>query len=201
MYTIVLAIRFPVQRLGVTNFLQTDFDQINVIEANHADDVLKIAFEPSVDLVILDPELLDLALHRFFEKRAGIASTVPVFVYSDDQERIFANIFIGIGAVGYLEQRCGRDQFIDAIRIILKGGTYLSDKMRINHNQSDTGNNLTITENNILYYLLKGHKLSKISTVMNISSSTASTHKSRAFRKLSINNVKQFLEIAGRNKH
>lgn len=194
MYTIVLAMRYPVQRLGISSNIYSAFKEVKIIEAGNEENVVNVALGPSTDLVILDPDLLGTKMHEFFVQQDR--ATTPVLVYSTGDERLFAGFFIRMGAAGYIEQRCSRDQLIAAVSTVLQGHTYLSDSIRKNYLEGSKHHTLTITEGKILYYLLKGYLPKSISEIMNISLSTINTHKSHIFRKLSVTSRKQLMEMA-----
>jgi len=89
---------------------------------------MKIVSGCGIELVILDPELSRITLYKLFKKRTGLTSMPPILVYSDDDEQVFADTYIRMGAAGYLEQKCRPDQMIKTIGVRLKGNIYLSEE-------------------------------------------------------------------------
>lgn len=129
MYTIVLAIYYPIHRIGIMSFVRSGFDDVKVIEVDNGKDLMKLLAEDLVDMVILDPALPCIAIQKLIKKRRGASAMPPVLIYSEGDELTFATTFIRMGAAGYIEQKCREDQMIHAIRIILQGSKYISNRV------------------------------------------------------------------------
>lgn len=140
MYTIVVAIPYPIYRIGVIDLVCSYLSGVTIMEISHVEELMKVSLDPSIDLIILEPDFPGVRLQHFFGSRAGQASVAPVLMYSKSDELLVADMFVRMGAAGYVEQKSRSGQLIHAIRMILNGATYISDKVRANGNPDLTGN-------------------------------------------------------------
>lgn len=133
MYTVILAIYYPIHRLGLVSFIRSGFDDVNIVEVNNGKELMQIIAERLIDLVILDPALPGITLQKLIKKRRGARMLPSVLIYSEGDELVFATTFIHMGAAGYIEQNCREEQLIHAIRVILQGSKYISNRVWENY--------------------------------------------------------------------
>jgi|SRR5215217_3065765 len=132
MHTIVLATPFPIHRIGIETIIRPYFSEVKLIEIQDGEDLIRLLAHREVDLIIVDPMLPDLLIKRLFEMREPLKSRPPILVYSEDDELLVGGKFIHMGATGFIEQKCSREQLISAISTVLNGDIYLSEKVWAN---------------------------------------------------------------------
>lgn len=120
----------PMMRLGLGQFLTQDGDLCICGEAPDAAAALKGIERIRPDLVLLDITLegrsgLDL-LRDLRLRFPGI----PVLVHSMHDEMIYAERALAAGARGYLMKQETGEKVRVAVRQVLNGQTYLSDRLR-----------------------------------------------------------------------
>jgi DNA-binding NarL/FixJ family response regulator len=131
---------------------------------------------------------------------------LPALVYSMHDESVFAERALKAGARGYLMKDQPAEVLIEAIRKILAGNLYFSDKIitsllgRINNIVSGGDQHpikrLTDRELEIFQLIGEEMKNSKIATKLNISIKTVEAHREHIRRKLDIIDSSELIKYA-----
>ena len=89
--------------------------------------LMGLAFAPA-DLVIVDLSLQDSAGLELIKALQRLHSSLPVLVLSMHDESLYAERVFRAGARGYINKRESAQKVIDAIRRVLEGKLYVSEK-------------------------------------------------------------------------
>lgn len=126
---IVVVDDHPVFRQGVKALLQQCKEYLVCGEAEDAHDAMKVIGQLQPDLVTLDLSLKSAnGLNVLKDIRVQFPK-VKVLVISMHDEVVFAPRVLKAGAWGYLMKEVVVDGFLDAIRKVLSGEIYVSEKM------------------------------------------------------------------------
>jgi two-component system, NarL family, invasion response regulator UvrY len=154
------------------------------------------------DLLILDINMPLMSFQQF-EHLLRSYPNVPILMYSQNSEDQHALRYLKEGAAGYVEKSAEDDVLLSAIRKILKGDRYFSQKvlsLMLERLQGKNNNNpfdlLSNREYDVALLMLKGIGMSEIGDQLHLSPSTVSTYKSRLFEKLKVRNNVEFIELA-----
>lgn len=113
-------------------------------------------------------------------------------------ERDFAERAYRSGARGYLDKASPPEEFVEAVRRIVRGKSYVSRdyaETLLHHLGSapSDAQRLTDREDSVVRLYASGKKLSEIGAALNLSVKTVSTYKVRAMEKLGVENNAELL--------
>jgi DNA-binding NarL/FixJ family response regulator len=187
----------PMMRLGLGHFLTQDGDISICGEAPDAAAALAGIERIHPDLVLLDISLegrsgLDL-LRDLRLRFPGI----PVLVHSMHDEMIYAERALAAGARGYLMKRETGEKVRVAVRQVLRGETYLSDRLRARAPARAAGRtsrqpaltpigSLSQREFEVFRLIGCGHTNQEIAAQLHISLKTVEAHREHIKRKLNV---------------
>jgi DNA-binding NarL/FixJ family response regulator len=196
----------PIFRMGLTDLIEQEKD---LMVCGHAEDVpeaRRAISKLDPDMVIVD---LSLKTSNGFDLVRQLMQTrkdLPVLVLSMHDESVHAERCLLAGARGYINKEETSESVIRAIRQILKGEIFLSEKMTSNilkkfkNRPSDLGESpiqsLSPRELEVLYLIGKGLSSSAIASRLNLSVKTIGTHKERIKEKLGIKSSSELLRHA-----
>jgi len=118
----------PLVRERLAQLIAQQADLTVCGEADSASAALMgLAFAPA-DLVIVDLSLQDSAGLELIKALQRLHSSLPVLVLSMHDESLYAERVFRAGARGYINKRESAQKVIDAIRRVLEGKLYVSEK-------------------------------------------------------------------------
>jgi len=172
-------------------------DALNELLAEHCEMVgtvldgsslLSVALERRPDLIIADLSMPGLSgVEAVGElRRAGVtAKIIIVSMYGDPR---VAKQAIAAGASAFVAKQGAGEELLTAIRVVLKGGSYISP--HIAERMARTGvterplATLTPRQREVLQFIAKGHSAKEIAAALNLSPRTVETHKYEIMRAL-----------------
>lgn len=202
MTTILIADDHVTVRLGLEILLKEciNHNAYRIEQASTGNEVLLQLSTREFDVLIMDifmPEPNGLFL---LEKALSLQPHLKVLVISINPENLFMPAVLRMGALGYINKNEKDAELKAALKTILAGNVYTSAKMRhVLLNQKDDAsvfNQLTPRELDIIYLLLQGKGMQEISKQLSIHSSTTSTLKGRAFKKLGVTSFIELEQLA-----
>ncbi len=142
-----------------------------------------------VDVCIIDISMPDESgLSLLKNLPSGIAS----IMLSVHDSPAMAEKALEYGAQGYLSKRCSPNELIQAIRISVAGGCYLTKDIARKLTRIAGGNNfqqLTKREKQIAELLAQGMSVKAIAAELNLSYKTVHVHRANALNKLGVKNT------------
>lgn len=205
MLKILIADDHSIVRLGTSLLLKDEFGEVEIFEASNFEQVISLTSERQFDLILLDINMpggdnLDMIPSIQLRNKH-----VKILVFSSYDESVFAMRYIQAGASGYLSKDTEEEVVIHAVKTVLKGDKYISDKLvqqQLNNisNQKNEIATLSDREWEILNLLVKGNSTSEIAHLLNLRLNTISTYKVRIFQKLNVNNIVELIEKVKLNK-
>src|SRR5215510_3881056 len=197
----------PIVRQGLAQMLQQEADLTVCGEAEDAQQALQAIAELHPDLVLVDLSLKGgsgLALVRALKARQ---STVPVLVVSMHDESLYVERVIRAGARGYIMKQEATDTMMGAIRRVLRGEIYVSDKMMtkllgrlLPGDSPDTPTSilerLSNRELEVFRLIGEGHSTRHIAAVLHVSIKTVESHRAHIKEKLQLNDTTELVRYA-----
>ena len=131
---------------------------------------------------------------------------LPVLVLSMHDETLFAERALRAGARGYVMKREALDNFIIAVRTVLRGEIFISPNMSkrmvLAHLHGATGETsspiakLTDRELEVLQLLGEGKEVKEIADRLRLSAKTVEAHRAHIKEKLQLQNARQVARFA-----
>lgn len=198
---ILLADDHSVVRRGVALILRETFGNVTIAHAESFDEVLKLLPEEKPQVLVLDINLPGGNSATMVEKAKKVLPELKVLMFSAFDEEQYALRYLHAGADGYLNKLSSEDKIIEAIRTLLNGGKYISEKVKdkilentIYNTPANPLELLSNREMEIAGMMADGLGNLEIANKLSIQMSTVSTYKNRIFEKLGVNNVISLVE-------
>jgi DNA-binding NarL/FixJ family response regulator len=186
----------PLVRSGIRSIIQLESDLEICGEAESQEQALELVQREQPDLVLVDITLKNSSgLTLLKELQANYPHILTLAVSMHD-EYTYAVRCLKAGAKGYIMKQAGTERIRDAIRCVLEGGTYLSEKMTASAvEQLGTGRApgvsspvevLSNRELELFQLTGQGKEIAEIAEVMQISPRTVEVHRSHIKKKLGL---------------
>ncbi len=118
----------PLVREWLTQLVNQQPDLVVCGEAESAPAALEALATASADLVIVDLSLKDSAGLDLIKSLQGVQPAVPTLVLSMHDEALYAERAFRAGARGYVNKRESAQKVVAAVRRVLEGKLYVSEK-------------------------------------------------------------------------
>jgi DNA-binding NarL/FixJ family response regulator len=177
----------PVFRAGLIGLLQHEPDLTVCGEAGDAARTIAAVEKLRPDLVLLDMGLPDRSGLELLKDLHALCPGLPVLIISMHDETLYAERVLRAGGRGYIMKQAGPEKIIDAVRKILGGGTYVSERIstlivqnisgRRTDDPSSSVSRLTDRELEILRLIGEGREAQDIASHLHLSIKTVDTHR------------------------
>ncbi len=196
----------PVVRQGLSLLIDREPDLVVCGAADGAGPALSAMENTQIDLLVLDislegPDGLDL-LKTIRSKH----SRLPVLILSMHDELIYAERAMRAGANGYIMKQEATEKVLIAIRRILQGKVYLSDRltnaMLQQYVRGASAPNpsplvsLTDRELEVFRLIGEGHGTRQIADELHLSVKTIESYQAHIKEKLALRNARELLQHA-----
>ncbi|HPE56364.1 MAG TPA: response regulator transcription factor [Bacteroidales bacterium] len=161
------------------------------------------------DLCIVDMDMPGMNGMVASEKLLAEYPDIKIMILSMHSETSLIKNMVKLGISGYLTKTTDRDEFIFAIRQILKGKSYFSNKIleavakddNPNANQDDLSKigSLSDREREIVQLVCEGLTNKQIGDQLFLSHKTIDNHRTNIMRKLEVHNVVELIRFCIRN--
>ena len=206
MKKILIADDHSIVRLGASMIIQECIPDATIQQAQTYDEVYQQLRDHTFDLLLLDINMPGGNNIKVIKELLDIQPQVKILVFSSYEENIYALRYINAGACGYLNKTTAMSELKNAVESILTRGKYMSDsvkelyirKLTTSKSSFDKSNplhKLSNREMDVAKHLTKGMGILEVAKLMELSSSTVSTYKSRVFEKLNVNNVPELIAL------
>lgn len=206
MKKILIADDHSIVRLGASIIIKECIPEADIQQAQTYDEVYGFLRNQPFDLLLLDINMPGGNNINVIKELLAIQPSVKILVFSSYEESLYALRYINAGACGYLNKTTAMSELKNAIQSIMTGGKYMSDavkelyiqKLTTSKSSFNKGNplhKLSNREMDVAKHLIKGLGILDVAKLMELSSSTVSTYKSRVFDKLNVGNVPELIEL------
>lgn len=206
MNNILIADDHSIVRFGTAVAINESFRDAQVTHASTIKEVYSHLNFKRFDLLLLDINMPGGNNINVIKEILDLQSDIKILVFSSYDENIYALRYIEAGAAGYLNKNTAMEELNNAISSIQERGKYMSPAVRDLYIQKLTStkssidkvnplNKLSNREMDVAKHLIEGHGILEVSNLLDLSSSTVSTYKSRIFEKLGVTNIPELIEL------
>jgi DNA-binding NarL/FixJ family response regulator len=203
---IVVVDDHPLVRRGVAQLLSQEKDLMACGEAENAIQAMEIIAQCKPDAVILDISMKGMNGIELIKNLRKQNSKLPILVVSMHEEIFYAERSLKAGARGYLMKQEATDKVVTALRKILGGEIYLSERMSAKLLSGLVGGefatkvspveSLTDREFEIFNLISKGLGAKQIACDLNLSVKTIEAHKENIKAKLNLSSSAELMGFA-----
>ncbi len=191
-------------RHGIAELLSREPDLQVVAEAGDAEEALRVVGEHALDLAIIDISLPGMSGIDLIKRLAETKPDLPVLIMSMHDESLYSDRAYRAGAKGYVMKQEASDKLLLAIRKVLRGGVYVSDRMQtimlqryLNAGEGVSFiDNLTDREFEILRLIGQGMSVQDIAKKLGRSAKTIEAHRANLREKLGIRKAAELTRFA-----
>jgi len=186
----------PAIRYGMARWLEEQPDLAICGEAGNASQALAAVGELKPELVLADLTMPGGEGLEFIKDMRALHQDVAVLVVSMHDEELYAERALRAGARGYIMKNEGGGKLVEAIRLVLQGKIYLSEKMsgraleifsgvRQREDNASLGK-LTDREFEVFQLIGQGLTMREIGDRLHLSMKTVETHRLHIREKMEI---------------
>ena len=205
---ILLADDHAIIREGLRSLLDKQPDIEVVGAAEDGRKAMELVRELKPDIVIMDISMPNLNGIDATRKIVGKLGDTKVIALSMHSSKRFVTEMLKAGASGYILKECLFNELLEAIRVVLSGGIYLSPritgvvvddylKQLTTENQPQTPA-LTEREREVLQLLAEGKSTKQIALQLHVSGKTIESNRRNIMGKLGIHSVAELTKYAVR---
>jgi DNA-binding NarL/FixJ family response regulator len=202
---IVIVDDHTIVRHGIAELLSREPDLKVVSEAGDAEEALRVIGEnEGLDLAIVDISMPGMSGIDLIKRLVEVRPSLPILVMSMHDESLYSDRAYRAGAKGYVMKQEASDKLLSAVRKVLKGGVYVSDRMQtimlqryLNAGDSVSFiDNLTDREFEILRLIGQGMSVQDIAKRLERSAKTIEAHRANLREKLGIRKAAELTRFA-----
>jgi DNA-binding NarL/FixJ family response regulator len=196
----------PLFRERLAQLINHDLDMEVIGEAESAKDAIQLIRNISPDLAIVDITLKDSSGLELIKSIRALSIGMPVLVLSMHEESLYAERALRAGANGYITKHQTADEVLLAIRRVLAGEVYLSEKMTSGFLKSLTAtgvksitrafDRITDRELEVLDLIGRGHTTRQIADKLQLGAATVDTYRARIKEKMNFRNAAELQHFA-----
>ncbi len=194
----------PLVRTGLAQLIGDCPDLEVCGEAGDMAEALKLVEVTQPDLAIIDLSLAGGSGLDLIERIRSRFKDVLMLVASMHDETLYAERVLAAGARGYINKQEAQDRIIQAVRQVLAGKVYLSQRMtermlsgmvdaRADKRDIDT---LSNRELQVFELIGRGVTSGRIAERLNLSTKTIETHQARIKKKLGLGSAHELTQRA-----
>ncbi len=196
----------PLVRQGLAQFINQEKDMEVCAEASDGHEALQVIEEAEPDLVIVDIEMKGLNGMELVRNMKVQFPDLPVLMLSMHDEGLYAERALRAGARGYLMKEEDPEKVVQAIRIVLGGDVYVSEKATSKilkllsdskaSDQSSTVDRLSDRELEVFKMIGEGYRTRHIASDLHLSAKTVESYKARLKQKLMLKDAAELARYA-----
>jgi DNA-binding NarL/FixJ family response regulator len=205
---IVLVDDHPMTRSGMAYLIGKEEDLEVCAEASNPAEALAQIAKDRPDLVLTDITMPGRSGLEFIKDVLAVHAGLPILIVSMHDELIYAERALRAGARGYIMKEAGGEKLLAAIRQILGGQIYVSEKMSAKILDIFSGNRprgssspiekLTDREFEVFQLIGQGKNTREIAKQLHVSPKTVDVHRSHIKEKLELKDVTSLIRHAVR---
>ena len=187
-------------RSGIRRLLG-DREDLLVLEAASGEEAMSAISANSIHLIVLDLNLPGLGGLELLRRLARAAPKIPILVFSQHAEAIYATKALEAGARGFVSKNAMPEEFLEAIDAVLGGTVTIEKSVQRDMAMRDLAEDaylrpLTERDIEILRLLAAGNSLSEIAAKLGIAYKTVANTLSRIKEKLGVGQTSDLIRIA-----
>jgi DNA-binding NarL/FixJ family response regulator len=197
----------PMMRQGLALLIENEPDLMVCCEAARAGAALEAVQRGKPDLALVDITLPDKSGLELIKDLQAIEPELPILVISMHDEALYADRVLRAGGRGYIMKQEGGKKLMEAIRRVLEGQIYVSEKMsarilesfsRRREDSKSPIEKLTDREFEIFRLIGEGLSTKEIAAKLHISTKTVEVHRVNMKEKLAVLTAPELIRYAVR---
>jgi len=196
----------PIVRQGLAELINHESDLVVCGQAEDSYEAIKAIKDLSPTMAIVDISLKETSGLELIKDIHSQYPDLPVLTLSMHDEMLYAERALRAGAMGYIMKQEATENVIVAVRRILRGEIYVSDKMaarmvrKLVTGQIETATSqvesLSDRELEVFHLIGKGHGTRQISERLHLSVKTIETYRAHIKEKLNLADAAELLQYA-----
>ena len=196
----------PMVREGIARLVDNEQDLMICGQADDAPEALKAISETKPDIAVVDVSLKSSSGIELMKSIKAQYPKLPVLVLSMHNEALYAERALRAGAMGYIMKQEASENLLIAIRRVLGGQIYISDKVskrlirQLARGRADIGtssvDNLSDRELEVFHMIGLGCGTSQIAEKLYLSIKTIETYRTHIKKKLNLTDSRELLQYA-----
>jgi len=196
----------PLVRQGLAQVINAESDMHICGEAEDAPKALHLVQGKDPDLVIVDISLKGNNGLELIKNIKALKHNLPILVFSMHDETIYAQRALRAGARAYVMKQESADKIITAIRRIMSGDIYVSNRVAdqvlhqlVNGSGDPTGSpidRLSDRELEVIQLIGSGLSTREIAASLNLSVKTIESHRAHIKEKLNLRNATELVQFS-----
>jgi two-component system response regulator NreC len=207
-YRVLLVEDHKIMREGIRALLDRSGEFTVVGDAESASEAVQMCGDTRPDVVLMDiglPGLNGVDTTIELLRQSPALKVIMLSMY-DDEESVVSSI--RAGARGYVVKRASSGDLLDALRVVARGGSYLSPHVseqllaRIRRGDVEAParhpvlSQLTPREFQVLGMVVEGKASKEIAVLLNLGVETVRSYRKTMMKKLGVNNVAGLIRVA-----
>jgi DNA-binding NarL/FixJ family response regulator len=198
----------PMTRAGLAQLINKQPDMEVCGEAGNPAEALNLIPNCHPDLVVTDITMPGRSGVEFIKDMLALHAALPVLVVSMHDELIYAERMLRAGARGYIMKEAGGEKLLVAIRLVLSGQVYVSERMSAKLLDSLTGRRprgssspiekLSDREFEVFQLIGQGKSTRDIARQLHLSPKTVDVHRAHIKEKLELKDATSLVRHAVR---
>lgn len=196
---VLIADDHPLYRDALRTVVPQACPAADICEACSQEEVLaQVVSDSAFDLIVLDLNLPGAVGYSCLKRARQAARLTPIIVVSALDSPAIMGEAVMAGATAYVPKSAPRQVLVDAIRIIMEGGTYMpamavtalrnAQSTPPSHETGAASDELTSRQQRVLTLLAEGFSNKRIARDLDISEITVKAHVSAILKKLGVSN-------------
>jgi len=195
----------PIVRQGLSMLINRNEELLVCGHAADASEAMEAIRVLKPDMVIVDISLKDANGIELIKDIKAYDAALPVLTLSMHDESLYAERSLRAGAKGYIMKQEGTEKLISAIRTVLAGELYISDRLagRLISKMVSGGErrgspleSLSDRELEVFLLIGRGQRTREISSQLHLSPKTVETYRSHIKEKLNLGSSTELLQHA-----
>lgn len=205
---ILLVDDHPFMRAGLGQLIERQTDLSVCGEAGNPTEALQLIAQQNPDLILTDLTMPGRSGLEFIKDLHAIHPSIPTLIMTMHDESIFAERALRAGARGYIMKEAGGENLLAAIRRVLTGEVYVSEKMAARILSGLTGpkprgstspiEKLTDREFEVFQLIGHGKSTREMAAQLHLSPKTVDVHRANIKEKLGLGDVTALIRHAVR---
>jgi len=205
-YRLFIVDDHPIVRKGLAQLINQEPDMIVYGEADDAQSAMEFLKKSQPDLAIVDISLKGIDGIELIKKIRMRYENLPVLVVSMHDESLFAERALRVGARGYIMKQEAIEKMMEAIRRVLRGEIYISEKVSesivkkfINGKNESTFSPIEVLsdrELEVFQLIGQGFGTREIAQQLNVSVKTVESYRANIKDKFKLKNATELLKHA-----
>jgi DNA-binding NarL/FixJ family response regulator len=194
----------PIVRRGLAQLIELESDLLVCGEANDADTATSAMDELEPDIALVDLMLNGASGTGLIKNLKTRHADIPILVISMHDEAVYAERVLRAGAHGYIMKEEATSQVLTALRRVLKGDVYVSERMaaRLLRRMVGGGSDavgverLSDRELEVFQWIGRGQNVVEIAKRLNVSPKTVETYRAHIKDKLDLQSSAEVMRLA-----